>query len=158
MITRRLLAAPIILGVLLMLLFAACSDATSEVGDTEPTATAPTTTEPTTETTVHLHDAAEVREWDGLGPAEVNLQVTGDAASGWEVVIDVPQFTFTLAEEHVPGEGHGHLMVDGQLQTMIVEPIGIIAELSPGIHEIAVMLSANDHIDYVIGEDRWAAP
>jgi len=57
----------------------------------------------------------------------------------------------------MPGEGHGHLMVDGQLQTMIFEPQASIAELSPGTHDIAVMLSANDHSDYVIAEERVGA-
>ena len=159
MASKRLSRTGLVPAVLLSLILASCSDSTGEVGETQPTATEstatqPAATQPATETTVHSHDTAEVREWDGLGPADVIVEVTGDAASGWAVAIEVPQFTFTLAEALVPGEGHGHLMVDGQLQTMIFEPQAFIAELSPGTHEIAVFLAANDHIDYVIGEEQ----
>lgn len=92
----------------------------------------------------------EAREWDGLGPASVAIEVTAGEDEGWLVTVDVPDFAFTLGAEHVPGEGHGHLMVDGELVTMFFEPTVALGDLESGVYDVMVTLSANDHLAYEV--------
>ena len=116
---------------------------------------APDPAPPETTTTVHEDDhehlASEMIEWDGTAVPEVSVSVTGDNQQGWTVTASLTNFTLAdmAATEHVPGEGHAHIWVDGQVFTMLTEESAVIPRLDPGTHEIVVTLSSNDHLDYV---------
>lgn len=106
----------------------------------------------------HEHDEGTL-EWDGGPVPEISLEVTGDNEDGWTVATSISNFTLTemSATEHVPGEGHAHIWVDGQVFTMVSQETTVIPHLDPGTHEIMVTLSSNTHLDYVLGGDRLMA-
>jgi hypothetical protein len=99
----------------------------------------------------HAHGDMQSLEWDGGTLPELSISVTGDSAQGWTVATSITNFTLTGsdASDHVPGQGHAHIWVDGRVFTMISEPTVVIPILDPGTHEIMVTLSSNDHMDYV---------
>lgn len=118
------------------------------------------TTVPVTDTTMadgmeddHDHDhgdAADAIPWDGPQTPTVEVSVTGDPESGWDISADISGLTFSdpTTEDHVPGQGHTHVFIDGQLLTMSYEPVVHVDELDPGPHQAMVVLSRNDHDDY----------
>jgi hypothetical protein len=108
----------------------------------------------------HEHDEAiDAIAWDGPGTPEVRAEVTGDPESGWDIAATITGFEFSSPSrvDHVPGEGHTHVFVDGQLLTMSYEPVVHIDYLQPGEHHAMVTLSRNDHIDYSIDDELIVA-
>lgn len=107
----------------------------------------------TTDDEPHDHEHSEdarTREWDGGSVPTLDAAVT-DAENGARILtVDAPGFVFTGADvfDPVPGEGHAHLFVDGDLMTMIYGPEFVLPELDPGSHQLMVSLSTNDHLDY----------
>jgi hypothetical protein len=98
------------------------------------------------------HEHGDDREWEGTPPV-VEVAVSGDAGSGWDVVATIDgDFTFTDLETTTPvnGQGHVHFVLDGRILAMAYEPTMHIDELAPGEHTIEVTLASNDHADYVI--------
>jgi hypothetical protein len=91
-------------------------------------------------------------EWDGGTPPTLGVAVTGNVNDGWDVVATIDGFTFTDPSivEHRPGFGHTHVLVDGRVISMVYEPTLHLPSLDPGIHEITVVLSRNDHLDYAL--------
>ncbi|MCY4616174.1 MAG: hypothetical protein OXC71_07280, partial [Chloroflexi bacterium] len=84
----------------------------------------------------------------------VGLQIEPDAVSGFNITVTTPGFTFTpeaVNSDHVPGQGHAHLYVDGVKITRLYGPSYHLTGLAPGIHEVRVSLSTNSHADYVRG-------
>jgi hypothetical protein len=98
----------------------------------------------------HGHDEADAIVWDGAEVPELQIAVTGDADSGWDIEATVSGFTFSelTAVDHVAGSGHSHVFLDGQLVTMSYEPTVHVDTLAPGPHQAMVKLSRNDHADY----------
>lgn len=147
---------------ILMLTLSACAAETAPVAES-PEAT---TTMPMSETSdssdmsdmddmdegeEHEHEEGEVREWDTETVPVIDLSVT-EIDGAWFVTTQVSGFTLTGVDdtEAVPGEGHLHLFVDGQLETMVYEDEYELSNLSPGDHQIMVSLSTNDHLEYVL--------
>ncbi len=82
---------------------------------------------------------------------EVNMQVTEDKLSGWNIQLQTENFAFTpqkFGEPHQLGEGHAHLYLDGEKLARIYGPWYHIGELMPGTHELVVTLNANNHDTY----------
>jgi len=99
----------------------------------------------------HSHDGAnDAIPWDGPTEPTVEVSVSGDPESGWDIVADITGLTFSdpTQEEHVPGQGHTHVFVDGALVSMGYSERMHISELEPGPHQATVTLSRNDHLDY----------
>ncbi len=99
---------------------------------------------------------------DGFEAADpvpsVEIEVVEDPMSGYNVHVTTTDFTFTPEsvgdEETTSGEGHAHLYVDGQKVGRVYgEWFHLNQDLSAGDHDIRVVLSANDHSDYVSGGD-----
>ncbi len=107
----------------------------------------------------HDHGDAQSMEWDGGAAPEISIEVTGDNERGWTVSTSITNYTLAdmTAADHVPGEGHAHIWLDGQVITMISEPTVVIPTLDPGTHEIIVTLSSNTHMEYTRGGERLMA-
>ena len=97
---------------------------------------------------------------DGFEAADpiptVTVEAIRDAKSGWNIHVVTTDFTFTPEKvnetETVPGEGHGHLYVDGQkISRLYGDWYHFDGDLGGGDHEVRVELNANDHRPYVSG-------
>jgi hypothetical protein len=79
---------------------------------------------------------------------ELELLVSRDPASGWNVKIDVTRFRFApehASLAHQEGEGHAHLYVNGAKVARIYAPWFHLASLPRGKVTVDVALYANDH-------------
>ena len=102
---------------------------------------------PSTMATGHHHEG--VTDVDPSLPTPlVAIDVSEDPKSGWNLRIDIENFRLApenVSTDHVVGEGHMHLYIDGEKITRLYEPWHHLGALEPGDHEIRVELSANDH-------------
>lgn len=100
----------------------------------------------------HIHSSYEV-PGNAPKPAITNLSITKDSKSGWNLSLETDNFTFTpenVGSDHVEGEGHAHVYVDGKKITRIYSSDFYLGELSEGTHTVRVTLNTNDHMDYSI--------
>ncbi len=112
----------------------------------------------------HDDEGHSMEHGDGVSAAEplptISIAVTDDPKSGHNVAIEVTNFTITpqnVNTEHVDGEGHLHLYIDGERKGRLYGLNTHLAGLDPGTHEIAVDLSANDHSTYLDGDTPISA-
>lgn len=122
----------------IMILAACGSDEASSNGPTSEVQSAPTAT--------HTHD--EAIEVGTENAPTLDLVLVEDPAGGWNLRLDTTNFVFAperVSTEHVAGEGHAHLYVDGIKITRIYAQWHQLPTLQPGEHTIRVDLSANDH-------------
>jgi hypothetical protein len=101
------------------------------------------------------HDHVESREAPEPHPS-VTVELVDDPAGGWSLHA-VPS-NFRLAPEnasgdHVDGEGHMHLYVNGDKVARVYETWYQMPPLPAGAHEITVALQANDHAPLTAGGD-----
>lgn len=90
------------------------------------------------------------------GPSSPTLKmmVMPDPASGWNLHIMTENFRFApenASRDHIDGEGHAHVYVNGNKVARHYAPWMHIANLEPGEHIIAVSLNANDHRQLDVG-------
>lgn len=141
---RRAIAAFLVAAVLL----AACGD------DDAETDAASDTTEAGTDG--HGHGAMEGREvgdWD-IVPT-VDLEATPDGDGSVALDINTTGFVFGPevdddGAEHVDGEGHLHVYVDGVKVARIHTDEYRLDDLTPGDHDITVGLNGNDHRPWLV--------
>ena len=93
------------------------------------------------------------------GPVpSINLVVHKDPKVGYNLEIITTNYTFApqnASTEHIDGEGHSHLYVDGEKITRVYGNWYYLkAFTEPGEHTIRVELSANDHRAYASGGVR----
>jgi hypothetical protein len=91
---------------------------------------------------------------EGHATEGVAMRVTADpdAKAGVNVRIETDGFTWSpehASGEHVDGEGHAHLYVDGEKVGRVYGE-WLHLSLEPGEHEIRVTLNGNDHRDYLV--------
>lgn len=84
------------------------------------------------------------------GPNAPSLQmmVTPDPASGWNLHVMASNFKFSpenASRDHVDGEGHAHVYVNGKKIARLYGPWMHIADLEPGENTVTVTLNTNDH-------------
>ncbi len=107
----------------------------------------------------HTHEEGETFDVDAADAPSVELDVHVDPKSGWNLEISTAGFLLApenASLEHVDGEGHMHLYVDGIKQTRVYSDWYYLSGLSEGEHEVAIELSTNDHRAYAIeGEPIW---
>ncbi|MGI9612912.1 MAG: hypothetical protein ACR2QO_08395, partial [Acidimicrobiales bacterium] len=100
------------------------------------------------------HGHGDTELFESADPPAIDVTVSEDPKSGWNVFADVPGFSFApedVGSAAVDGEGHLHLYVDGEKITRLYGPWWHIAELEAGTHEIMIEVSANDHSVYDSG-------
>lgn len=86
---------------------------------------------------------------DAEGPLAIGIDAEVEAKGGVNVHIMTEGWTWTpenVNEEHVPGEGHAHIYVDG-VKSRVYGPYHHVPDLEPGSHHIRVTLNANTHDD-----------
>lgn len=72
---------------------------------------------------------------------------------GWRVRIDAPGLEFSADAAdgaHVPGQGHGHLYLNGLKLQRVYSPDLTIGTLPPGRYDLTLSLNANDHRAYAV--------
>jgi hypothetical protein len=82
----------------------------------------------------------------------VSLSAFEDPKSGWNLHIDVENFVFApqnAGMEHVEGEGHAHLYVDGEKITRLYAELYYLS-LDSGMHDVVVTLNGNNHNDLTL--------
>ena len=87
------------------------------------------------------------------GDMSVAMQVELDAKGGYNVRIVPTGFVFTpenVNGDHVEGEGHAHLYVDGEKIARVYGEWFHLDALSAGEHSIDATLNANTHAEYAI--------
>lgn len=101
------------------------------------------------------HDHSEMLVLAGDAPVPaVDAAVTKDPVSGWNLHIETKNFRFAAEHasgEHVPGEGHAHLYVNGEKIARLYGPWAHVASLPEGRSTIRVTLNANDHRPLAVG-------
>ena len=83
------------------------------------------------------------------GPLAISIDAVAEAKGGVNVHIMTEGWTWApenVNEEHVPGEGHAHIYVDG-VKNRVYSPYYHVPGLEPGSHHIRVTLNANTHDD-----------
>lgn len=116
----------------------------------EPIRASASITVPESEAADSHHDTHDV---DAAGAPEVGIDVTADPKSGWNVQATVEGFTITpenASTDHIEGQGHLHLYVDGVRVTRLYGPWWHLGELTEGDHEISVELATNNHHAYAV--------
>jgi len=94
----------------------------------------------------HEHGMLEIPP--GQPVPTVDLIVHPDARRGWNLEIQVTNFTFAPERVNQASnfqEGHGHLYVDGVKITRLYGNWYYLESLAPGTREITVSLNANGH-------------
>ncbi len=91
-------------------------------------------------------------------PEDMSVQIvaTPDAGSGVNIELVTTGFTFAprnVNGDHVDGEGHAHVYVDGVKITRLYGPYYHLSNLDPGERAISVILNANTHQEYAIGDE-----
>ncbi|MEM7242378.1 MAG: hypothetical protein AAF429_09350 [Pseudomonadota bacterium] len=92
-------------------------------------------------------------ELDPAMPPDLRLEITKDAVSGWNLFVDVENFTFVPASEGaeaVLGEGHAHLYVNDVKMARLYGPHFHMPDLPTGEHRLRVTLNANNHASYAV--------
>ena len=119
--------------------------------------------------TIHVGTESGGEEHDGVSsgddhhektieaPADLSVAVeaTLDAVSGVNLKITTTGFTFApehASGEHVPGEGHAHVYVDGVKDNRVYGDYYHLSGLDPGERSIRITLNANSHEQYAKGE------
>ncbi|MEO9525809.1 hypothetical protein [Roseibium sp.] len=102
----------------------------------------------------HTHDEL-VSVPAGPGAPSVKIAVTPDPASGFNLHIMTENFTFApehASQEHVPGEGHAHVYVNGEKVTRHYGPWLHLPALPEGEAVVEVTLNTNDHKMLAVGD------
>jgi hypothetical protein len=104
------------------------------------------------------HPAYEVPP--GEARPTIELEVTRDAKSGWNVRIVTTNFHFAPEKAglaHVPGEGHVHIEVDGRHAARVYSEWHHLPPQELGEHTILATLVTNDHRAYAVAAQPIAA-
>lgn len=104
----------------------------------------------------HDHDAqghGEPVDVEGDAVPTIDVEVTADPTGGINVHVETTNYTVApeaASGEHVEGEGHYHLFIDGERQMRFYNDDIHVAGVTEGEVEVMVELSANDHRPYAV--------
>ncbi|WP_088242555.1 hypothetical protein [Calothrix rhizosoleniae] len=94
----------------------------------------------------HSHKSIEIPT--GQAVPSVDLVVYKDTKKGWNLQAKVTNFKFApenVNKDDKPGEGHGHLYINGKKITRIYSSWYYLASLPPGKNKVTIRLNANKH-------------
>lgn len=92
---------------------------------------------------------------DSIIPEIKKLKVVKDPMSGWNLHFETNNFRFApenAGRKHTPGEGHAHLLINGNKVARIYSNWFHIPELGYEIFELELTLNANSHASMRIYE------
>ena len=92
---------------------------------------------------------------DSVVPYIESLEINKDPVAGWNLYVQVRNFRFSpehASQKHQKGEGHAHLIINGQKVARVYSPWFHIDKLKPGINEIRVTLNANTHATLTVSQ------
>ncbi len=131
-------------------------------GDDDPTTTATDDAAvDQTEAAASMDDPMDSDDGHGHGGHEIGdaeaiptlaVTATPDAKAGVNLQVEVTDFAFApeaASTEHVLGEGHAHVYVDGEKLGRVYGEWMYLG-LDPGEHEIRVELNGNDHAPLLV--------
>lgn len=96
----------------------------------------------------HMHTTIESEV-----PISVDIDADVEPEGGVNVYIMTEGWRWApenVNTEHVPGEGHAHIYVDGEKINRVYGPYHYLGDLESGEHDIRVTLNANTHNDLTI--------
>lgn len=97
----------------------------------------------------HDHAHAEGHEVpDGMPAPTLAAEVAWSPLGGWDLHLAVTGFRFApehVSTEHIAGEGHAHVYVDGEKISRVYGSSFHLGHLLPSERVVRVELSANDH-------------
>ncbi|MDW3218918.1 MAG: hypothetical protein R8F63_09930 [Acidimicrobiales bacterium] len=99
------------------------------------------------------HDHGEAVEFTGDVVPTIAIDVEADPAGGINVHVTSTDYTVNpeaASTDHVEGEGHYHLYLDGEKALRFYNDSIYYAGVPEGDVEVAVELSANDHRAYAV--------
>lgn len=141
-----------------MLFAAACGDDdVSTAAGEDPAADDMADMTDTAEDADHDHETVDV---PADGAPEIGLEVFADSAGGVNIHVLTENYTIApraASTDHVEGEGHFHLYVDGEKVLRFYNEWIYYAGVTEGDVDIEVELSANDHRTYAIEGERIMA-
>lgn len=95
-----------------------------------------------------VHDHSKLLDLPTVDAPTVGLQVLADPASGWNLHVTTTNFKFSprnASTEHVLGEGHAHIYIDGKKLGRLYGNWYHVPMLPEGVSEVRVGLFSNDH-------------
>ena len=108
---------------------------------------------------IHNHDEL-VTVASGPKAPSLEISVTPDPASGYNLHIMTENFTFSperASLDHVPGEGHAHIYVNGQKIARHYGAWFHLTSLPKGAAKVEVTLNTNDHRVLAVGTEPLKA-
>jgi hypothetical protein len=99
----------------------------------------------------------QFRNVDADTAPTVEVDLLEDPMGGWNLKVDTTNFRWApenVSTEAIPGEGHGHVFMDGKKVARLYGPWFHISptSLSKGKHTVTVTLNANDHTAYAVDD------
>lgn len=85
---------------------------------------------------------------DSIIPEIITLEVTKDSMSGWNLFFKTTHFQFSpenASSKHICGQGHAHLLINGDKVARLYSNWFHIPELEYRINELEVSLNSNTH-------------
>ena len=153
----------------LLAALAAFSLVAAACGDSDDTTPAQTDTTAAAETTEAMsddemsdmdmdeteggHSHGEAFDVDAATAPTIDVVLVDDPAGGWNLRLETTNFRFApenVSTDHVDGEGHAHLYIDGERHGRIYGEWYQVPGLTEGEHTLRVELSTNDHRTYAV--------
>ncbi|MXZ45566.1 MAG: hypothetical protein F4Z08_01005 [Chloroflexi bacterium] len=103
----------------------------------------------------HAHSGGDVVEAAADMTVAIRVEPDSHSAGGVNVRIDTTGFAFaplSVNGEHLSGEGHAHIYVDGVKVGRVYGPWYFLGGLAAGEREVRVTLTSNAHQPYVSGD------
>ena len=107
----------------------------------------------------HLHDEF-VSIPSGPDAPTLDIDLTPDPVAGWNLHVKTSRFEFaphSASRDHVPGQGHAHVYVNGRKIARLYGPWMHLASLPDGPATVRVTLSTNDHRALAVDQTPVAA-
>jgi len=103
-----------------------------------------------------MHHGSMDISGDSIIPEIQNLKVVKDPISGWNLHFDTKNFKFTpqnAHQKHIPGEGHVHLLINGNKAARLYSNWFHIPKLGYELLTVEVTLNTNSHAAMSLNEN-----